>query len=220
MAIFNPFDPNNMPEPPLIDGEERTSNSSNAGKNSAAEQGLEVPMGWKPTAKEPVPVVRCKAMSTTTGERCKRWSIRGTTVCQSHGGRLPNVVEHSQAVVESARMNLMGMTEDAVEVIRELLQAGTAEAVRLKAAENVLNRSGIKEAMDVKVEVDHRASPSEGILQSLQTMRERFEKEKREAEEAEQEILEAEEIIEEEIDTEARAEEDLPVQGQQQDSDA
>lgn len=197
--ISNPFAPNDMPEPPSLDDEEPVNNSRNAGKNSAAEQGLEIPMGWKPTASEPVPVVRCTANASTTGERCKRWSIRGTTVCAKHGGQLPSVIEHSNAVVESARMNLMGMAEDAVDVIRELLQPGTSEQVRLKAAENVLNRTGIKEAIEMKVEVTNAASPSEDILKKLEIMRERVI-----ASQAE----EAEELIDEgEIDAEEPTEE-------------
>lgn len=172
MPISNPFDDQTaMPEPPSLD--EFVNNSRNAGKNSAAEQGLEVPMGWKPTITEPVPVVRCTATSTTSGERCKRWSIRGTTVCQTHGGRLPSVIEHSQAVVESARLRLMGLADDAVEVLHDLIQPGTPDAIRLKAAENVLNRTGIKEALEFKVEVTNNNSPSEGILKTLEIMRQR-----------------------------------------------
>lgn len=193
MQILNPFDQLTMPEPPSIDDEVAESRSPSAGKTSAAEQGLEIPMGWKPTAAEPVPVVRCTANASTTGERCKRWSIRGTTVCAKHGGQLPTVQEHSNAVVEAARMNLMGMAEDAVDVLRELIQPGTSEAVRLKAAENILNRTGIKEALDINVEVTNKVSPSEAIFESLQTMRERVEKQR--AEEAEAEELEFEEIL-------------------------
>lgn len=192
MTIANPFDDQTaMPEPPSLDGMALITSPS-AGKNSAAEQGVEIPMGWKPTKDEPVPVVRCKAMSTTTGERCKRWSIRGAMVCQTHGGRLPNVVEHSQAVVESARLRLLGLADDAVEVLYDLIQPGTNEAIRLKAAENVLNRSGIKGAEEVKIEVTNVGSPSEGILKSLEIMRQRSL-----AAKAELEALEAEELIDE-----------------------
>lgn len=172
MTISNPFDFNTMPEPPDLDDE--TSNSSNAGKNSAAEQGVEIPMDWKPTPKAPVPVVRCTARSTTSGERCKRWSIRGLTVCQSHGGRLPNLVEHSQAVVEAARMRLFGMVDDAVDGLDELIQQGTSPAIRLKAIEMVLNRTGLKDAVEVNVEVNHNVSASEEINKKLSMIRERL----------------------------------------------
>lgn len=195
--ISNPFAQNDMPEPPSLDDETPVSKSPSAGKTSAAEQGLEIPMGWKPTASEPVPVVRCTANASTTGERCKRWSIRGTTVCAKHGGQLPSVIEHSNAVVESARMNLMGMAEDAVDVIRELLQPGTSEQVRLKAAENVLNRTGIKEAIEMKVEVTNAASPSEDILKKLEIMRERVIASQAEEEE---ELVDEGEYLEEDAD--------------------
>lgn len=147
--------------------------SSNAGKNSAAEQGLEIPMGWKPTAKEPVPVVRCSATASTTGERCQRWSLRGTTVCRKHGGQLPTVRETAEAVVESARMELMGMADDAVDVIRDLMKAGVADQVRLKAAENVLNRTGLKDAEEVKVEVTH-VSSADTIAKRLEAIASRM----------------------------------------------
>lgn len=191
---LNSFGISNMPEPPSVGDAPTVNNSPNAGKNSAAEQGVEIPMGWKPTASEPVPVVRCTANSSTSGERCKRWSIRGTTVCASHGGRLPSVVEHSAAVVESARLNLMGMAEDAAEVIRELLQPGTTEAIRLKAAENVLNRTGIKEALEMKIEVENKVSPSEDIFSKIAIMRERNKA-------AEEEIVDAEEVEADEIES-------------------
>lgn len=173
--IYNPFDENTMPEAPSIDDDNGSvNNSSNAGKNSAAEQGVEIPMNWKPTIDEPVPVVRCKATSTTTGERCKRWSIRGTTVCQTHGGRLPSVIEHSQAVVESARLRLFGLAEQAVDVLEDLSQPGTSDAIRLKAAELILNRAGLKDAVELKVEVTQGQSPSEDILKKLSIMRDRI----------------------------------------------
>lgn len=172
--LFNPFDENTMPEAPSLDDEPPVNNSSNAGKNSAAEQGVEIPSGWKPTASEPVPVVRCRATSTTTGERCKRWSIRGTTVCQTHGGRLPSVIEHSQAVVESARLRLFGLAEQAVDVLEDLSAPGTSDQIRLKAAELILNRAGLKDAVELKVEVTDNRSPSEDILKKLQIMRDRI----------------------------------------------
>jgi phosphoglycolate phosphatase-like HAD superfamily hydrolase len=138
----------------------------NPGNNSAAEQGTNIPVGWKATAQEPVPVVRCTA-NRRDGERCKRWSLRGATVCQKHGGSLPNVKAHAEAVVESARMRLMGLADEAVDVLEELLQPGTTENVRMKAVENVLDRVGLKSAVEVKVEVTDGVAPSETINERL-----------------------------------------------------
>lgn len=189
--IANPFAPEStMPEAPLIEGEERISLSPSAGKTSPAEQGLEIPMGWKATAQEPVPVVRCHGTASTTGERCKRWSLRGSTVCRKHGAQLPSVREHAEAVVESARLQIMGMADDAVDVLDELLKPGVADAVRLKAVEMVLNRSGIKDAISFEVEVNHNYSPADEISKKLATMRARQDAEL-------EEILDAEEVTEE-----------------------
>jgi len=171
--INNPFDQNSMPEAPLLDGEDVLSKSPSAGKTSPAEQGLEVPMGWKPTHNEPVPVVRCIGTASTTGERCKRWSLRGTNVCRKHGAQLPNVRDHAEAVVESARLQLMGMADDAVEVLGDLMKAGVADAVRLKAAETVLTRSGIKDGITFEVEVNHNVSLAGEIEKRLEIMRQR-----------------------------------------------
>jgi hypothetical protein len=32
-----------------------------------------------------IPSMRCTAMSKHTGERCKKWAVVGTTVCEVHG---------------------------------------------------------------------------------------------------------------------------------------
>ncbi|QFG12130.1 Hypothetical Protein OBI_RACECAR_290 [Arthrobacter phage Racecar] len=181
----NPF----APQPP--DEAVPENNSPNAGKNSAAEQGLEIPMGWKPTVNEPIPVVRCTGTSSTTGQRCKKWSLRGSDKCTRHGAQLPNVREHADAVVESARLRIFGLADEAVDVLEELLKPGTSEAIRLKAAENILNRGGIKEAMEIKVEHSN-ASAVEEISKRLNVMRERIEA----ANAEEEEILDAEEVDE------------------------
>lgn len=165
--VENPFAPESDSEMTLPDPPNK---SSNAGKNSAAEQGVEIPMGWKPSAAEPVPVVRCSAMSNTTGERCKKWSLRGTTVCVSHGARLPSVSAHAEAVVDAARLRLMGLADSAVDVLEDLIQKGTNEQIRLKAAENVLNRVGIRDGMDLSVEVKHTVSASDSIADRLKSM--------------------------------------------------
>lgn len=140
--------------------------SNSAGKNSAAEQGLNIPMDWKPTVAEPVPVVRCTA-TKNNGERCRKWSLRGTTVCIRHGAQLPNVREHANAVVESARMRLVGLADEAIDTLEDLVQPGTGDAIRLKAAESILDRIGVKGAMEMKVEVTTNAAPSETISERL-----------------------------------------------------
>lgn len=196
----NPFDlPPAPTEKPVIytavyseDDVARVNMSSNAGKNSAHEQGVEIPSTWKATVAEPVPVVRCKAMSSTTGERCKKWSLRGTTVCVRHGGNLPNVKEHAEAVVDAARMRIMGLTDEAVDGLEELIQVGTAPQIRLNAIKEVLDRAGLKGGPDLAVEVSHTISYKDEISNRLKEIKER----KAALDKAKEEILDAEVVDE------------------------
>lgn len=132
-----------------------------------------MPAGWKPTAKNPVPVVRCHGY-TVTGDRCNRWSLRGTTVCRKHGAQLPSVAAHADAVVESARLQIFGMADDAAEYLGELMKPGVPDAIRLKAIENVLNRSGIRDGMDLNVTVQNNSTAAEDIQKKLAVMAERM----------------------------------------------
>lgn len=147
-------------------------NSVNAGRNSAVEQGRNIPMGWKPTAAEPVPVIRCVAPlrnGPKKGEQCPNWSLRGATVCISHGGRLPNVRKHAEEVREAARMRILGLSDMAIDTLEELADAqGTAgAAVRLKAATELLDRAGIKGGIEMNVTHEVRSNPSEEIAKRL-----------------------------------------------------
>lgn len=180
------------PEAPSIDIEPKPNNSPNAGNNSAKEQGVEIPSGWKPTADKPIPVMRCTAIAKSTGERCGRWSLRGaqSQKCPKHGGQLPNVKEHAAAVVESSRMRLMNLTDVAVDTIEELMRPGTADQVRLKAATETLARAGIKDGIDLNVEVTHNVSMAEEVTKKLETMRARLTP----AEPEDEEIIDAEEV--------------------------
>jgi hypothetical protein len=86
----------------------------------------------------------------------------------------------------------MGMAEDAVSVLEELMQPGVPDAVRLKAVENVLSRSGIKDAVEVNVQ-HSTVSAVEELTKRLNVMRERQEEEPASIEE---DIIDAEEVDE------------------------
>lgn len=196
----NPFElPPELSEKPVIytaihhrDGVSRPNLSTNAGKNSAHEQGVDVPTTWKPSIAEPVPVVRCTANSFSTGERCKKWSLRGTTVCVKHGAQLTNVREHAEAVVDAARMRIMGMADDAVDGLEDLIQVGTAPQIRLAAIKEVLDRAGLKGGPDLSVEVTHTVSYKDEISNRLKDIKER----KAQLEKAKEEIMDAEVVDE------------------------
>lgn len=192
----NPF--GTPPPPPFLDEDTKVSKSLSAGKTSPAEQGTVIPMNWKPTPSEPVAVVRCTGTASTTGEQCKRWSLRGTNVCTKHGGQLPGVREHAEAVVESARMRLMGMADDAVDGLEDLIAVGTAPQIRLAAIKEVLDRSGVKGGPDLSVEVTHSVSYKDEIFNRLKEIKERKEAMEKEKAAILGEIEDAEIVIEEE----------------------
>lgn len=164
-----------QPEPPSIDDAPTENRSTNAGKNSAREQGSNIPVGWKPTLDQPLPVVRCTGTirnGDRTGERCGRWSIMGHDKCMVHGGHLPNVQKAAATKVEAAKLRLIEDVDLAVDTLFELLKPGTAANVQLGAAKEILDRAGVKGSIDVNIEVT-TANPSEDILKKLQIMRER-----------------------------------------------
>lgn len=134
-----------------------------------AEQDSAIPKGWKPTVAEPVPVVRCTVIKKN-GERCNQWSMRGLTKCYAHGKRelnFPSVVAHRDAVIEAARMKLLDASDDAADTLKELLQPGTAEGIRLKAATEILDRNGIRGGFEVDVEVGVKSDPAQVIRERL-----------------------------------------------------
>jgi len=169
----NPFDNdfNVMPEPPPLD------DTKAVYKFPSAEGYESIPDDFKPTTDRPVPALRC-THERDDGTRCKKFGIRGTgldmpAMCFIHGGSLPSVKAKAEAHVLSARMRLIQALPLALDTLLDLAENATAENVKLKAATEILDRSGLKGGMEIQVEINHTANPSEDILKKLQTMRER-----------------------------------------------
>lgn len=171
-------------------------------------QGSITPLGWKPTATKPVPVVRCVQIKKD-GERCKRWSLRGYTKCHRHAGpgamEGGNVAKYAEAVVEAARLRLVDDSDKALDVLNELLQPGSSEGIRLKAATEVLDRAGIRGGFDVKVDVEVNENPAEEISRRLAKLAEGAEyvKEMRAGRHRDEDVVDAELVTDEEEDTDA-----------------
>lgn len=129
----------------------------------------DVPADYRKTLAEPVPVARCRSIARSTGERCRRWGLRGTTkivpqddgtimvggLCQKHGGSLPNVQEHAAAVIEAARLRIIGLADMAVDVLEDLALNSTADQVRLGASRDLLDRANVKGTTEIDVKVEH-----------------------------------------------------------------
>lgn len=132
-------------------------------KRTAVAQGSKIPLGWKPSMRKPIPVVRChyfwKDPHPRAGEQCIKWSLRGSLLCYTHGGRgnLENVENYRKAIVEAARLELTENVPMALETLFDLAQNSGADNVRLKAVTEILDRTGIKTAdqLEVSMEVSH-----------------------------------------------------------------
>lgn len=175
--IQNPFDDDMtvaMPEPPELDGEAPAKYT-----NWPSAEGYEtVPADWKPKSGKELPALRC-THERDDGTRCKNFGVRGTgfngtpSMCFIHGGSLPNVKKKAEATLLVARMRLVENTGMALDTLFELTKPGTAENIRLKAATEILDRSGIKGGMDINVEVTQNVSLAEDIGKRLEIMRQR-----------------------------------------------
>lgn len=102
------------------------------------------------------PARRCVAKSRRTGERCRRWAIRGGTVCTTHGGSTRHIKRKAQERLDNA----------ADRMARELLGiavSADSEAVRLAAVRDALDRAG----MNPKTAVEVSVAPYEQVLGDL-----------------------------------------------------
>lgn len=108
---------------------------------------------FKPSLAYPLRAVQCRAPvknGDEVGRRCKKMAILGGLVCRSHGAQLPAVREAAAEAVEDARLRLLLATEDAVAVLEVLMDEGQSEAVRLRAAVEILDRAGIRGGIEVR----------------------------------------------------------------------
>lgn len=148
--------------------------------NTPSRQGSTVPMGWKPTLQKPVPVVRCNYVWPDThvkgGNRCNRWSLRGSLLCYIHSGRgnLKNVEDYRQAILESARLQMTDAVPEAIEWLVDLAANSGADNVRLKAITELLDRTGIRSGseVDVNVTVNEGVSPLTTLAERLAKLKE------------------------------------------------
>jgi hypothetical protein len=79
---------------------------------------------------------------------------------------------YSEAVVESARLRLMGMTDTAVDALQELLGPDTRQNVRLRAVEVTLDRAGVTPApQEQKINLTvNQADPTKILTERLERL--------------------------------------------------
>ena len=76
--------------------------------------------------------VRCKATSNK-GEQCKRYAIKGGTVCRSHGGAAPQVKARADITYEAMSWGFTDKTVDPGETLLRLVTQSAARAQRYAA---------------------------------------------------------------------------------------
>jgi len=80
--------------------------------------------------------MRCKAHSTMSKERCKKWAMRGAYVCRAHGGAAPQTKRVAQR-----RLDTLAFV--ALDVLADLMTSRDPY-VRLAAAKIVLDAAGLR----------------------------------------------------------------------------
>jgi len=110
------------------------------------------------------PPTRCKAIKSNR-ERCLLWSSgrkNDEGLCRVHLGSLLNRTGSS---VERARVRIAQAAGPAVDVIEDLMNNAISEPVRLKAAETLLDRAGVRGGIEIDQTVTIDVRPAAAILQ-------------------------------------------------------
>ena len=67
--------------------------------------------------------------------------MRGQSVCKNHGGGSPQALAKAAAAVELAELRLRNLAPRAVSELENLVTNATSEAVRLGAANSLVDRA-------------------------------------------------------------------------------
>lgn len=82
--------------------------------------------------------------------QCGRPAMPGAEVCDMHGGEWISLDE-TKALIKAGHDRLVLASETAISTVVDLMENGVNEAVRLKAAEMVLDRTGFVPGMEISV---------------------------------------------------------------------
>ena len=103
-------------------------------------------------------IKRCVA-HRKNGDQCRHAAMNGTTVCQTHGGRAPQVKQKAKVRLEMA-------TDTNTKYLLEMAaDTSIPEGVRLAAIRDALDRGGlgVKQAMEIEVS----AKPFERVYERI-----------------------------------------------------
>jgi len=133
---------------------------------------------FTPTPTRPMRAVRCTGVTRNgprAGKRCGRESTLGTVVCESHGAKLPAVKAAAANRRQAMMLRLIDSSDGAVETLVEMMRDASSEAVKLKAATEILDRAGVRGGVDVNLTVDVVTNPADILRDRLESLRKRNE---------------------------------------------
>lgn len=135
-----------------------------------------------PEHKMPVLPKRCRRVRAD-GSRCWQWAwptARAEGLCRSHCGSAAfNVGEQMAKMSDAAKMRLSQLQGPALETLEDLILNSTVPHVRLKAATEVLDRTGIRGGTELTVsgQITHELEdPNVVVRERLQALADRLPK--------------------------------------------
>jgi hypothetical protein len=102
----------------------------------------------------------CKAHSARTGAPCKKYAIRGSTVCDTHGGSAPQVKA-------KAEQRLREMVDPMISRLRELAMQTDNPKVAAECVRDALDRAGIGALVQAKVKSADKDRSNSGITVNI-----------------------------------------------------
>lgn len=100
------------------------------------------------------------------GTRCPNLAVFGTTRCEMHGGMLASPAE-TRSMIVASQMQAFALAGQAMATIADIMMNGQTEAVRLRAAETVLNRSGVIEGAEIDLNMDKKGDSTENDARDI-----------------------------------------------------
>jgi hypothetical protein len=104
-----------------------------------------------------------RCVATTRDGPCKNYPVIGGTVCRKHGGGAPQTLAAARRALAELREPAIGVLNDFIQSQPTCEHCGRSDnpSVRLRAALQVLNRTGLAETLHV--EVDDKRDDQENL---------------------------------------------------------
>lgn len=113
------------------------------------------------------PPVWCTWTKPSSNYRCRRPAVNGSVRCELHGGLLVDQKKMGE-LLEAGAKKLVTAADMAVDVLIELAQTSPNDLVRVRAAEDILDRAGLAPGQQVELTVKSASeSPVSVIAERL-----------------------------------------------------